>query len=532
MNLRMRKTLSWLASAGAIALVAACGGGSATQPPAVKGGTATIRMGGDWVHLDPQHPTATAGIQANLIIGAVYDSLLTLSPDGKIIPYVARSWEQTPNTITFHLRDDATCADGTKVTATVVKNSITRGLKGNSNIANYGPGQRTVTADDATGTVKVDLGVPYTGAIITFATTGGSIICPGGLADTTALQTKPNGSGPYTMVSAVHGDSVVLKLRPEWKWGPMGITAKSSGIPEQIIFKIVVNETTAANLITTGGLDLAPIAGTDIQRLSADKSLVHKQATSYLSYALVFNQAPGHATADPVVRKALTAAIDQKSWNQIAYQGLGKVTPSILTPAADCYEPGTASLLPKNPSPAAARAILTAAGYTAGPNGKLQKDGKPLTVNFVATTVNFGQGPEYLATQWDAAGFTVQANISDFTTYLQRLIAGQFDIFPEQYAGDVPDPNTAVRNFLGANPPAGANWPHTVDPQAEQEWAASNAYTGAERCKHLSNLQKLLLQNADIFPLAAPTSQWYARSGIDFAPASTYLNVRYIHRTK
>lgn len=37
---------------------------------------------------------------------------------------------------------------------------------------------------------------------------------------------------------------------------------------------------------------------------------------------------------------------------------------------------------------------------------------------------------------------------------------------------------------------------------------------------------------AVIFPLAAPTSQWFAQQGIDFAPASTCLNVRTIRRTK
>lgn len=522
----------WLTAAALVAIAGCSSGSTPSTNPNLKGGTVTIRLGGDWVHIDPQAPTQLAGIQGNQLIGALYDSLLTLSPDGKIIPYVAKSWEQTPSTITFHLKDGVTCSDGTKVTASVVKNSITRELKATGNVASFGNGTRTVTADDSTGTVTVDLGVPNTGAIYSFAQTGGSIVCPPGLADVASLQTKPSGSGPYTLVEAVHGDHVTMKLRPDWKWGPMSITASTPGFPEEIIFKVVTNETTAANLISTGGLDLSPVAGTDIQRLLADKSLTHKAATSYLTYALVFNFAAGHPTSDQVVRQALMAAIDQQGWNQVAYQGLGKVSPSILTQSAECYEPATAGLLPKNPGPAKAKAMLTAAGYTVNSNGKLEKDGKLLTVNFVATTVNFGQGPEYLATQWDQAGFTVQSNITDFNTYLQRLLGGQFDIFPEQYAGDVPDPNTAVRNFLGANPPAGANWPHTVDPAALAEWTASNASTGAERCKHLSNLQKLLIQNADIFPLAAPTSQWFARSGIEFAPASTYLNVRYIHRTK
>lgn len=517
---------------GVVLLLAACSSGS-TPTPSVKGGTVTIRLGGDWVHIDPQHPTNTAGIQGGQLIGPLYDQLVTIGPNGKIIPYLAKSWEQTPTSITFHLRDDATCADGTRITATVVKNSFERAIKATGNLASYGPGQKTLTADDASGTFKIDLGAPYSGALYVFTQAiGGSIVCPAGLADPTSLQTRPAGSGPYTLVDAVHGDHVTMKLRPDWKWGPGGITAATSGFPEELIFKVVTNETTAANLLVTGGLDMAPIAGTDLQRLIGDKSLVHKAATSYLSYSLVFNQAPGHPTVDETVRRALIAAVDQKAWNQVAYQGLGKVSPSFLSQNAECFEPSTQSLVPANPGPAKAKAILTAAGYTTGANGKLEKDGKPLTVNFVATTVNFGQGPDYLATQWDQAGFTVQSNITDFNTYLQRLLSGQFDIFPEQYGGDVPDPNTAIRNFLGPGPPAGANWPRTQDAAAVTEWNAANASTGAERCKHYANLQKLLLQNSDIFPLAAPTTQWFARPGIDFVPGVSYLNVRYVHRTK
>ena len=39
--------------------------------------------------------------------------VIGIGPDGKLVPYLAKSWEQTPNSITFTLRSDATCADGT-----------------------------------------------------------------------------------------------------------------------------------------------------------------------------------------------------------------------------------------------------------------------------------------------------------------------------------------------------------------------------------------------------------------------------------
>ena len=77
------------------------------------------------------------------------------------------------------------------------------------------------------------------------------------------MRLNPVGAG---FVEAVHGDHVTMKLRPDFKWGPNGITAKTLGIPDTIIYKIVTNETTAANLLITGGLDLATLNGPEIDR--------------------------------------------------------------------------------------------------------------------------------------------------------------------------------------------------------------------------------------------------------------------------
>src|SRR5262249_47791611 len=154
-----------------------------------------------------------------------------------------------------------------------------------------------------------------------------------------------------------------------------------------VVVKVVTNETTAANLLLTGGLDIAKIGGADLNRLLSDSSVRSKSATGYYNYYMVFNQDPSRPTSDVTVRKALVSAIDQNAYNQAGNQGRGELSPSFLMPKADCFDPKTADLLPKNPGPDAARQVLLAAGYTAGPDGKLQKDGKPLVIEFTSSTV-------------------------------------------------------------------------------------------------------------------------------------------------
>jgi peptide/nickel transport system substrate-binding protein len=300
-------------------------------------------------------------------------------------------------------------------------------------------------------------------------------------------------------------------------------------LPQKIVFKVISNETTAANLLLTGGLDVARVVGPDLDRLSADNSMLHKSAASFIVFPLVFNHDSGHPTADEKVREALISAVDPNQWNQIVYKGRGVVSPSFVAPSNDCFDSTAAQYLPSNPGPEKAKAILLAAGWTAGADGKFVKDGVPLTINFDATTAGLGSGPEYIAEQWSKAGISVDAHIVEFNTYLQSMLNGNFDALIQQTSGDYPDPNAAVQFFLGQAPYP--NIARTVNPEAAAEREAARATVGDERCQHWSNVQRSLLQQHNYLPLASPVTDWFARD-IDLVPGVQSVDVRYLKRLK
>jgi peptide/nickel transport system substrate-binding protein len=511
-------------------LVVACTSGTSSPTPGhnAVGGTVTVRLNGDFQTTNPL--SKLTGLPGGQIQMALYDRLLALDANGKIIPYLAKTWTITPNGIVFTLRSDATCSDGTPVTPTVVKNSLGATVKLQPNIASrIGPGPYEFLADDAAGTVTVKLGTPWSDAIYFFAYWASDIVCPAGVSNPALLETVSAGSGPFVLQSVTHGDSVVMTARADWKWGPAGITSKSPGFPQKLIMKVVANETTAANLLLTGGLDVSLVTGPDVARLLADKSLLTKTASSFVPYPVVFNETPGRPTADDKVREALITAIDPSAWNQAAYSGHGVVTPTFITPNADCYDTNAAKLQP-TPSTSTARQILLDDGYTAGSGGALQKNGKPLTINFVATTVGFNAGPEYILNQYQTIGITVNSQIVDFNTYLAHLHSSDFDVFIETAPSDTPNPGFGPRYFTGLLPPKGSNYSHVNNPPAEVEIAAGQASVGAERCTHWINAQELLLQHHDFQPLSAPESIWFSR-GIDFIPGASQIQPTFLART-
>jgi peptide/nickel transport system substrate-binding protein len=506
-------------------LATACGGNTSTGttagPKAVSGGTITVRGNRDFDTWDPATCTTCREYAS-----AFYATLLALNSSGKIVPYLAKSYSATATAVTFKLRTDATCADGSPVTPAVVKNSLQRmiDIKAANNAALFGPGPYTVTEDAAGGSVTFTVGKPFSDLVYGFTQLDpglqSGIICPSGLKDTRTLTTTPNGAGPYTLSDAVHGDHITIKLRSDFTWGPEGVTAKTPGVPATITYKEVTNQTTAANLVLSGGIDAGTVTGPDVNRLLGDSTVKAQRIQLYLANPLVFNQLPNHPTADPAIREALTTAVDPKA--VLAALGgarYGINTPSFVTPSAQCFDANTSKLLP-SPNITKAKAVLTSAGWTIV-NGKMTKNGKPLAITYVQGH-DFDPVPDYLVKQWSDLGVTVTANVTDTSTWISSsLLPGNYDVTILQVNGTAPLPAKLASRLSG--PAQVPNYARIVDSTLDSEYAAAEASTGAESCKHWANFQEELLKNHDFLPLVAQTTYWFSKGGVDMSEAATAL---------
>jgi peptide/nickel transport system substrate-binding protein len=490
-----------------VVTVSACASSSSDNQKALTNGSITIRLQGDWDNFDP---TSTIQIPSGFVTNLTYDRLLARDAKGNLIPYLARSWTASPTSIMFTVRTDVTCADGTKVTPTVIANSLSRMFqKYPLHIRYFGPGPYTVTPDDSKSTVTVTLGTPFGDAISGFANTG--ILCPAGIADPTRLNTQSFGSGEYTASSAVHGQSVTLKRRPDWKWGAWGFTGTTPGIPDTINLQVVANDTTAANLFLTGGLDLGIIQGPDVTRLKNEKSIGYQAAHNLGPWELLMNEAPNHVTDDQVVRQAISMSVNQKDFMQAAYSGLGQPGTSILLPGTPCYDPNAGKLIPTTDL-AKAKQLLLANGFTAGTDGKLEKNGQHVKISLLGG-VNHGNGPDYVLAQLTSLGFDVSMRKLDVPTWLIGLQKSDFDVVTVHAS-----PNTlatSIGTISGPSFPAGSNWASIQDPTVNAEAPQALASVGAQSCPHWVALQEAYLKGYHFVPLGAP-DYYYFNKNLDF----------------
>ena len=337
------------------------------------GGTFTTPIGGDPGNLNP---LTAVEINTNAVVPYLYDSLISVDRDGKLVPHLATSWQTTPNSVTFTLRKDITCSDGTKLTPTHVVANYTY-IKNPKVASPFIGGQLpsadfTAKADDTAGTVTITVPEPH-GFLLVGA---GSlpIVCPRGLADTKLLARGADGTGPYTVAENVADDHLTLAVRKDYKWGPGGATTSEPGVPAKVVIRIVRNETTSTNLLLSGQLNEAGAAGADRKRL--ENRGFEKVTTLSGPEEIWFNQRPGRAGQDPAVRKALTMALDLDQLAKVVSEGNGeRATGLAVVDPRPCRGDSVRDTLPGHDA-AAAKTALDQAGWAAG-TGRHPGEGRP-----------------------------------------------------------------------------------------------------------------------------------------------------------
>ncbi len=502
--------LGIIAACAATGLALGLPGAASAQSPAPSG-TIRARVQGDWDTLDPQRTRATYGYQ---MVYSLYDRLVALE-NGKIVPSVATAWDLGPSEITLKIRPGVTCADGSALTPSAIAASLERlgapDTKSPYAYRTIGRAGYSVVGDDKAGTVQLKLNAPNSDLLLGLAMPWASIICKAGLDNPDALAAKTFGSGPFTLAEVKRGDSYTLKARPDYAWGPSGAQTAAAGFPETLILRLIENQSTAANLVLTNDLDIAYIFGQDIERLAKESGLKQQTAMAIGADTLTFNEGDGHATADPKVRRALMLAVDNNAYNRAAYFGLGRTMTTMTTPSMDCFDASVGKYSPPY-DPAGAKKLLAEAGWKAGADGKLMKDGKPLTVR-IAGSKTQNAGPEYVLEAFTDLGVDASLNSSDFNSYVNLLVkTDNWDTTVNPLGSVMPSPSIFPGQLGGPAPPGGGNFGHIKNTAYEALAAKAIAAAPADRCKLWMDAEQAMLDGNDAKPLVVQQSAVFSRN--------------------
>ncbi len=467
--MKLHKT--WIALILALALVAAlgvvavgCGEEETTTtttaaPPAdqpVDGGTVIFEIGNP-SYIEPTQAFESEGVQ---VVQAVFDSLAQFDyVTNELKPDVAESWEPNADATvwTFHLKKGTKFHNGREVVAGDFKYAWERicnpanesGISYHLSAIKGFDEMQEGTATELSGVKVVD---DYT-LEVTLAygygdfeyVVGHPCLCPIPKEevekDPAAYALKPIGNGPFMLSEPwVAGQYVKVVKFPDYA----GTKPHVDGVE----FKIFEDIETAYLGFQAGSIDFTQVPPGNIETAKASYGVsengytsdpgkaVQLGAESAIYYLLLNNEAAPFD--DPLVRKAVSLAIDRETICKVAYEGVRKPADSFIPPGVEGYEAGAFPYAKYDVE--AAKKMLADAGYAEG------KGLPALKLSF-----NSGAGHEDIMTivqqNLAAIGIAAEFDTSDGPTYWDKAQNGQYQLGRSGWIADYP----IIDNFVYSN---------------------------------------------------------------------------------
>lgn len=356
---------AWLAgialAAGAVLALGGCaadsGSGGGAEPGPAAEQTLTIAALQDLASFDTGALDTGRQVQ---YWQPVYDTLLTVKPDGSLEPNLATefSYNDDNTVLTLTLREGVTFSDGEAFNAEAVKANIEH-LAAGTGVSVYMVGlvDHVEVVDEYTAAIHMKAPDPaftyYLGLV------AGAMASPAAFG-TESFATTPVGSGPYLLDSegTIRGSEYRYVRNPDY-WN-------AEAYPyDNIVVKPMDDLTARLNAIKSGQVNAAEVDAS-VQEEAAASNLTSNTIQLAWNGLIIFDR---DGTMNPAlgnlkVRQALNYAIDGEAIVENIYGGSGYPSQQIFNKKSPAHVAEFESAYPFDP--AKAKALLAEAGYADG----------------------------------------------------------------------------------------------------------------------------------------------------------------------
>jgi peptide/nickel transport system substrate-binding protein len=481
-----------------------------------------VGLGADVTSMDPHFVNLFPN---NNIAEHVFEKLITLDADSRLIPGLAESWKAVDATTwEFRLRKGVKFHDGSDFTAEDVAFSIDRVGK----IPNS-PGPFTVYTKSIKEVQIVD---PYT---IRFKTATVYPILPNDLSTiyivskkvVTGLGTDDFnagkamvGTGPLRFVGFKRGDRVEL-ARNDAYWGPKAAWTR-------VTFRILPSDPTRVAALLSGEVDaIENIPTADFTKIKANPNFATSTKTSHriIFYHLdqfrekspfITDKSGKPLEKNPLmdlrVRQAISKAIDREAIRTRVMEGLALPTANLVPVPMFGSVPG---LQPDRYDPEGAKKLLAAAGY---PNGFAMTIHGPNN-----RYVNDDQIGQTVAAMLQRIGIQTRLETMPMNVYLSRASKLEFSFAMLGWGASTAEVSSPLRSHLvtfDRDRGWGAfAWGRYANQRVNDLLTqALETVDDAKREKLLQEAVTIAMTELGIIPLHHQINTWATRKGITYTP--------------
>ena len=278
---------------------------------------------------------ATAGDYINQM---THEGLFYSSADLTPQPALAESYEIVSDTEwVFKLRQGVKFHNGQEVKAADVKASLEL-CKESPQVSQYGDAVESVEVIDDY-TVKITTNGPHSGLLTDLSHHGNAILPADLIASGHDFNKEPIGTGPYKFVAWNKGESIELEANEDY-WGEVPAI-------KHVIWKIIPEGSSRTMALEAGEVDMIiEVESTDLSRLQDNPDIVtvNEPGTGH-NWVMINNEKAPFDNVD--FRRAIDAAVDKNAVVQVALNGQGSVSdsmlpecfPGVVTDGAPTYDP-------------------------------------------------------------------------------------------------------------------------------------------------------------------------------------------------
>lgn len=482
---------------------------SFVSPASAQEGSLTISVGFGPKAEVPDPRAGYNGWMSNQV--GVTETLMGIDYDLRLYPRLAQGIEQSSPTVwQVTLRDGVRFHDGTPLTAGAVVDAIAA----ISDESHPGHNKRVAKLLDLKGmnaegdkVVVFETNSPNAAFPWTLSEPGIAIL--GESSDAFPI----NATGPYVFKEAVPSQLYRVEANPDYRLGSPGL--------EEVRIVVSGDPATAALAFEAGEVDMVinyPEA--DFERIKSTGALGFSAPTTRL-YFYTVNAASG-PMANPLIRRAVSMAIDRQGIVDAALSGVGGVPTGAIYPEGK----GWAADIRVDYDPVKAEELLAEAGAVKQ-DGVWRLDGEPLEIDIVTYSSRAALPPAAELTQafLSAIGVAASVKVGEWGASNDAIAAGEADMFLQAWVTTPQgDPGGVLETLLKSD--GGSNSGKYANPELDELLEKGRLTFEQEKRKAIyDEVQKIIASDAAMIPVFHVNQVNVAKPGLTgyaVHPTETY----------